>query len=152
MADRIFSAAALLFAGIFFYESAGFAEKNATQTFSSAFFPRTILVIMTVFALALLVQSFMKKDRKPEHSFSGLLAFFRLHWRVPAVTVLFVLYLYFMPLAGFLWSTVSFLLLGFLLLQHTFVTKRLLVFVPLSLGFTFAIHFIFERQLHILLP
>lgn len=150
MADRIFAIAVLLFAAAFFAESRSFAAKNATQTLSSAFFPTLIITVMSAFAILVFIRSF--KRPTPGISFTGLAARLKEHWRIPVLFAMFAGYVALMPAAGFRISTILFLLAGFIVLQPRFQTKRLLLYVPLSLALAYGIFFIFERQLHILLP
>ncbi|WP_020620440.1 tripartite tricarboxylate transporter TctB family protein [Paenibacillus daejeonensis] len=150
MADRIFSIAVLLFAALFFYESRTFATKNATQTLSSAFYPRVIIAIMTIFAIVVLVRSFTRKvSSVPMAELRNKL---KEHWRIPVMFVLFFVYIAVLPVIGFIWSTVTYLLIGFLLLEPAFRARRLMLYVPASVILTIIIFFIFERQLNIVLP
>ncbi|AJY75147.1 tripartite tricarboxylate transporter TctB family protein [Paenibacillus beijingensis] len=150
MADRIFSLAALFIAGLFLYESRLFAEKKGVQAFSSAFFPRLIIYALILFSVILLIQSFIKRGKRaPKGAF---IAYLRKHWRVPFMFAWFAVYLILMPMVGFVPSTILFLFIGFLMLNFPFVPKKLLLYIPLSFVLTFAIQFIFERELNVLLP
>lgn len=150
MADRIFAIAALAIGGIFLHESRFVAEKKGVQTFSSAFFPRLIIYMLIFLSIMLLIKSFLNSSKRTSRgTFSS---FLREHWRVPFMFGWFIVYLILMPAIGFIPSTIIFLLLGFLVLNTSFVPKRLLLYIPLSLALTFAIHFVFEKKLSIMLP
>ncbi len=150
MVDRIFSLTVLFVAGVFLYESRLFSAKKATQTFSSAFFPRIIIYMLILLSILLLIKSLYKREqqgpRRPMREYA------REHWRVPVIFGLFIAYLYVMPIIGFFLSTLMFLLGGFLLLNTTINLKRVLLYIPLSYGLTFLIQFVFEKELRILLP
>ncbi|BCG56784.1 hypothetical protein PUR_02090 [Paenibacillus sp. URB8-2] len=76
----------------------------------------------------------------------------RHHWRVPFMFAWFMIYLILMPILGFFPSTVLFLFVGYLVLNVSFVKKKLFLYIPLSLILTFVIQFIFENELQVILP
>lgn len=149
MINRIFAIAVLVVSGLFFYESRLFAERKEVQTFSSAFFPRLILYLMIVLSIILLIQSFIRKSK--HISLSSILDFLRKRWRVPVMFVWLSVYLTVMPVFGFLYSTIAFLLVSFYLLSRITLTS-MIAYIPLSVTLTFAIQFIFEHELKIILP
>ncbi|WP_179033661.1 tripartite tricarboxylate transporter TctB family protein [Paenibacillus sp. URB8-2] len=153
MADKIFSIVTLTIAGIFLINSRLFAEKSGTQAVSSAFFPRIIIYALIFSSLILLVSSFLKKSKQQGEGAKGAsIAFLRHHWRVPFMFAWFMIYLILMPILGFFPSTVLFLFVGYLVLNVSFVKKKLFLYIPLSLILTFVIQFIFENELQVILP
>ncbi|WP_209124856.1 tripartite tricarboxylate transporter TctB family protein [Alkalihalobacillus sp. BA299] len=149
MVNRIFSILVLVVAGIFFIESRGFSEKTGMQTFAPSFFPSVIIIVMSILALSLFIQSF--KDKQKDDLLKSLKVYIIEHWRVVITLILLVIYISLLPIIGFLISTMLFLLMVFAMLgpikrQYLVVNVLLAVILP------FGIQWVFQSILKIYLP
>lgn len=138
--DKVASALVFLLAAVIFYLTADFpAGYGAT---GPAFFPRVIVGLMSVFALVQLVKSIRRSEsRTREVSWSTV--------RTVAIAAgLVVGYLLTMPYLGFLAGTVVFLLVS---MQFSGV-DGLRTSLPVSIGVTIVLYYIFVQFLRVPLP
>src|SRR5699024_12415859 len=61
--DRMLSIVLILIIIPFFIESYNIPEKAASQTYSSAFYPRIILILLTILTIIQVIRSFLPKKR-----------------------------------------------------------------------------------------
>lgn len=149
--DRIFSSAMLLLATVLFIETFRFPEKTSWMQFSGADFPRIVLVIMFVLSLTLLILSFVRKnkasDETPPESkeTSG-------NGKVLLIFVSMGLYLYVMPIIGFVAASIGFLFICQGILMGLKQKKLIVQNVIVSVVIPVAVYYIFNNLLRVLLP
>lgn len=135
---------------IFFYESRHFSQKTGMQTLAPLFFPSIILSILAILALSLFVKSFLEK-KKEENVILSFNVYFRQHWRVITMMVLFFIYIYLIPVIGFLYSSIPFLFIAFTILR-SWKISYLLTNSILSVSLPFLVQWVFQHFLYIYLP
>lgn len=138
--DKVASGLIFLLTAVVFYLTADFpAGYGAT---GPAFFPRVIVGLMSVFALAQLVKAIRKDEpRTQEVSWSAVKT-------VTIAAALVVGYLLTMPYFGFLAGTVVFLLMS----MHFSGVDGFRTSVPVSIGVAIALYYIFVEFLRVPLP
>lgn len=150
MVNRLFSIFILIVGSIYFINSNGFSEKSGVQTFAPSFFPRIIIALMMVLAICLLIKSFLKKE-KDSVSLVTIKTYISKHFRVLLILFLFLLYVIFLNIVGFLICSIVFLFISTIILRP-FQKKYMTTNIILSVAFPVIVLLVFEQVLHIYLP
>ncbi len=138
--NKIASGLLLLLTAVVFYLSADF-PTGVGET-SPAFFPRVIVALITVFAIAQVIKS-IRLDNEQTYEIT----------RNHVVTVgiaagLVVVYVIVMPYLGFLVGTILFLIVS----MHFSGVERIRESVPIAFGLALALQYIFVGFLRVPLP
>lgn len=150
--DRAFALAVLALVVTMLLASLDIPPATSWQPYGSAFYPRLLLAVVGLLAVLLLVRSFLPGGASSPALLPALRTFVRTNPRVLGLFVVFAAYVALMPVVGYLFSTICFLALSFLLLSG-FATRRasvisgvIVVAVPL------VVFAVFENVLSIRLP
>ncbi|PRZ15569.1 tripartite tricarboxylate transporter TctB family protein [Nesterenkonia sandarakina] len=110
------------------------------------------MILGLIFGLTaiLLVRSFVAADQAV--SFKGLDTFLKVHWRVPAMVAMLSVYVALLGLAGFVLSSMIFLLGGFALLIREYSKPVLIASLALATLLPFTLNWVFENVLRTVLP
>ena len=130
-------------------------ERHPMVPVGPAFYPRIVLGITALMALALVVMDVWGRRRAApsplgEGRGGGITA--PNYALVVACFAIFTVYVVAMPYLGFRLSTLLFLLAMPVALERPQSTRRWIVVLVLAIVATFATHLLFERYLHVLLP
>lgn len=138
--DKISSVLVFVLAAVVFYLTADFPSGFGAT--GPSLFPRAIVVLMSVFALVLLVKSVKREDvRTQEISWSAAKT-------VGIAAALVVGYLLLMPYLGFLAGTTAFLVVSI----HFSGVSEFRKSIPVSIGVSIALFYIFAEFLRVPLP
>ncbi|WP_133634993.1 tripartite tricarboxylate transporter TctB family protein [Halomonas ventosae] len=151
--DRYLSTIILIFVAILLLESANISGKTSWQPYGSALFPRLLLITIGALSLLLLIKSFIK----PSNDFYKLSIYsikinLKEKKKIIAIFVLCGLYVYALPHAGYLSSTISFMLISQAVLMGVNTKAKLITILATSFSLTPGIYFIFQHGLNIWLP
>ncbi|EMA54425.1 tripartite tricarboxylate transporter TctB family protein [Halococcus salifodinae] len=138
--DKVASGLIFLLTAIIFYLTMDFPSGYGAT--GPAFFPRVIVGLMSVFALAQFVNVIRKDEpRTQEISWSAVKT-------VGIAATLIVGYLLTMPYLGFLTGTVGFLLVS----MHFSGVEEFRTSLPVSIGVAIALYYVFVQFLRVPLP
>jgi len=115
------------------------------------FFPRLVLSGIGGLSLILLVQSLRRTAGQPRSGASGPRVERReriLQW---SFVGLFLLYLIILPVLGYIWTTLGFLVAGMALLGPR-KPRNLALYAGVAVVVTFGLQYVFSGLLHLFLP
>ena len=138
--DKIASGLLLLLTAAVFYLSRDF-PSGISET-SPAFYPRVIVTLLSVFAIAQLVRA-IRFDTEPTYELD--------RERVTTVSIAAVLvvgYVVLMPILGFLIGTILFLIVS----MHFSGVERVRKSVPAAVGLTLVLYYVSVAFLRVPLP
>jgi hypothetical protein len=124
-------------------------ERHPMVPVGPGFYPRIVLGITALMALALLVRDLLARRRAAEPAKEAVPA---AHGLVAATFATFGAYLLALPWLGFRLATFLFLLALPVILERPRSRRRWIVVLVLAAVATAATYFVFERYLHVLLP
>ncbi|MGN8644885.1 tripartite tricarboxylate transporter TctB family protein [Gracilibacillus sp. HCP3S3_G5_1] len=150
MANRLFALAVIVLSSIFFWGTNQFATTSGGYNVSPAFFPRLILMVMLVLAIIIFIKSFFN-GTEPSF-FQSVLHYCRLHWRVGVMIFFIFLFIYLMPIVGFLYASIVFLICSMLLLLQAFSRNIIVSCLVIAIIAPLAIDLLFRHVLGIYLP
>lgn len=150
MADRVFALVLILLAAAFWHESAALPGPRGGAVLGPAFLPRVILSVIAGLAVVVLIQSFVKAEEAVR--FTGLTAFIRLHWRVPALLGALAVYVALMDTVGFVLASIAFLAGAFALLIREYTRGVVISSAVLAVGLPYGLDWLFETALRTFLP
>lgn len=148
--DRAFSGSIILFCFVMYAATFNFARSSATTT-DPQVFPRAIILIITVLALANLVISFFSKSAEPARAFD-FRGFLSRYTKVMILFLMFFVYAFILPLIGFVAATLLFMFGTQGLLMGVKRKKALLINCIVSVTSAVGVYYIFTEALNIILP
>ncbi|WLD93764.1 tripartite tricarboxylate transporter TctB family protein [Alkalihalobacillus sp. AL-G] len=146
--DRIAGVVLLIFCIFFYFQTKLIDIKDLTEI-SAAFFPRLLLGLIAGLTVVMIIQSFLKKERKTasekeKNEKEGIV------WIIFA---LFALYILSLALLGFIISSFIFITIVYLIiLPVKRPVKSHVIALSSILVITIALSFIFENLLNVFLP
>jgi putative tricarboxylic transport membrane protein len=151
--DRALAIAISLFVIVMYIESYNIAGKSDWQKFSSAFYPRVLLTIMTILAVILLIRSFVlgKHNEKIRRSVD-FKVFLEKYWKVILLFISFGIYVFILTRVGFVISSALYLFISQLILMGMKSRKSLFLNISITVIATLSIFFIFNYGLNVWLP
>lgn len=150
MGDKIFGVCIFIVGVIFFLETSNFANTSGGYTIAPSFFPRVVIIIMCLLAILMVVNSLRVKGNNT--FFTDIKQFSILHWRIFAMLALLFIYIFIMPLTGFIIASMIFLLGGFSLLIQERSKNIIIASISVALIMPVSIHWLFENVLRTILP
>ena len=133
------------------YAHTATVHLGVSHAMGPMFFPRLVLYCIGGLSLILLVQSLRPAPGagRPAAAKSKADPGVRiLQW---SFTGLFLLYLLALPLAGYIWTTLGFLLAGMALLGPR-TPRNLLIYAAVAVAVTLGLQYVFSGLLHLFLP
>ena len=152
MSDRLVALALLAVCAIFYWQSYAIRRPPFAlfETFDAAAFPRLVLGLLAVLALALLVRG--SGPVRPRMTRQGLRRWL-VRYRLPLVGLgLFAVYALVMPQIGWIAATTGYLVAMQLAILPRRGVRDLAIVLGGSLVFTVVLGAGFERFLHVVLP
>lgn len=151
MSDRLIGLLAILVAALFFAQTLYFKKPPfaAFESLGPEFFPRGILIGLALLGLVLLIRG--EGSLLPNWNASSLRALTTRYRGVVLSLVLFPVYIISITLFGFAYATVAYLITMQLLL-HPRRGRGLVYVIVGSIAFAWALVFLFEGYLHVVLP
>lgn len=149
--DRALALAVLLGTIVLAIDSRSIPAPSSWQTYGSALMPQILLGVLGVLGTALLIKSFLPGAVNGSPVFPELLGFVKRNSHILMLFILFGIYVFVLPLAGYLWATGGFLLSALSLL-YVRTVRRALVAIVLAIVVSALIYAIFHYGLRIRLP
>lgn len=153
--ERYLAAAVLLMVAVMFIESGNIPDKTSWQMFGSAIYPRVLLGVIGVLAIALWVSSFVTAARardtsgrreRPRPSAR------RPNPKVLGMFVLFGLYVLLLPMLGYIVATLLFMVVSQALLLGIDTPRKWLINLVTAGVLVPLIYVIFAYGLNVWLP
>jgi putative tricarboxylic transport membrane protein len=120
------------------------------QTYGSARFPRILIGTLAGLSVLLLVRELLSGDRS--NAFRDIAAWVRSEKRILGGMVLFGLYIFALPKAGFIAATMVYLAASLTVLWYPLSRRKVLISGAICIAATFGVFFVFESVLGIRLP
>jgi putative tricarboxylic transport membrane protein len=124
-------------------------ERHPMVPIGPAFYPRIVLGITVLMALALMGLDIAARRRTGAMRHAGVRANYAL---VIGCFAIFAVYVVALPYLGFRIATLSFLLAMPVAMERPASRARWMTLAATAVAATFASYFVFERYLHVLLP
>jgi putative tricarboxylic transport membrane protein len=151
--DRAFSLTVLIFVAVMYTETYNFPEKSNWEMFSTAFYPRILLGMIGVLSLIQLLRSFkVKPVQKKPSSESKEGTFWSKHGKIIGLFLIFGLYVFLLPIFGFILATILYLFTSQAILMGIRKPKLLAINSVVTLGTTGIVYQIFTNVLRVWLP
>lgn len=147
-----FTGLAVLAASLFLFWGTLGLERHPMVPVGPAFYPRIVLGVCIVFALALVVADLVARRRAGAGAVPAAGAAKANYRLVAAAFAVFTAYVAALPYLGFRLSTLIFLLAMPAVLEAPRDRRRWVVIAVLAVVATAVSYFVFERYLHVLLP
>lgn len=150
MSDRLVGLLLLAGCGLFYWQSFAIRPPPfaAFETLGAETFPRAVIVVLALFSAVLVVRG--PGPLVPHVDGAAARAWLE-RYRLPLASLaLFALYAVAIPLVGWLAATIAFLVAMQVLLRPG--RGREIYVVGGSIAFAWALAFLFERFLHVVLP
>jgi putative tricarboxylic transport membrane protein len=149
---RLLSYLVILAASIWLFFDARALPTSRWDVLGAGAFPQLVFAVLGVLALVASVDALR---RLPRSAFTGFgaatLGWLRARYLVVALLAIFGLYLAVLPLAGFSWTTLGFLLAAQLLLAPR-RPAVIAVLLALALLFSFGLNALFAEVFNVFLP
>jgi putative tricarboxylic transport membrane protein len=149
--DRALALAVLLGTLVLAIDSRGIPAPSSWQTYGSALMPQILLAVLGVLGAALLIKSFLPGAVNGPPVVPELLGFVQRNKHILVLFILFGIYVFVLPLVGYLWATGGFLLAALALL-YVRTVRRALAAIALAIVVSALIYAIFHYGLRIRLP
>ncbi len=149
--DRVLGVILVLFIGIMYAQTFKFEEKAAWQVFSSALYPRVLLLLIAIPTIILLFKSFQpirqKDDQQAEKT-----SFWPKYGTIILQFAFFGIYVYLLSLIGFIVATIIYLFASQANLMGIKKTKMILLNSSVSVVTPIVVYFVFTHFLKVWLP
>lgn len=150
--DRALALITLVIVAVMFVESTSIPERTSWQPYGSAFYPRLLLAVVAVFALLLLVRSFMPGAERQRPLLPDIAIFAKTNPRVIGLFILFGVYATVLSIVGYVAATGGFLIASLALLSGFSNRRKTIATLAISVVTPLMIHVVFEYGLGIRLP
>ncbi len=150
--DRAFALVVLLFVVLMYVESRSIPPAASWQPYGSAYYPRLLLYVVGTLAALLLLRSSLASAARQQPLLGDIAAYVRKNPRILGLFALFALYVFALPLIGYLAATAGFLLLSLALLSGFGNWRKAIVSILLVVVVPVVIYEVFHDVLNIQLP
>lgn len=150
--DRALALVMLLLVGVMLVESSNIPGKTSWQPYGSALYPRLLLTAIGVLAAAILIKSLLARTVPRAVARLSLKAYLVHNQKVLLLFLLFGFYAALLPLVGYLFATLGFLLLSLALLLGVDTRRKWIVNLATSFTLAPLVYVIFRYGLGVWLP
>ncbi|MGB5854476.1 MAG: tripartite tricarboxylate transporter TctB family protein [Oceanisphaera sp.] len=147
--DRYLAIAVLLMVIMLFIESGNIPDKMSWQSYGSALYPQILLGIIGITATIILFKSFISTVTIEQDDSKKIFVF---DWRVIGIFAIFGSYAAFLPILGYLASTMAFMVAVQAILFETSTLRKWAVNIFTSGSITLLVYIIFKFGLNVWLP
>lgn len=133
----------LIFSAIWYSLTMSLGAKSGFTAYGPDFFPKLVITCMIVVSVLLILTDLANKNKTTTFAIKGKAAV-----RVVLILVLAALYIFILPLAGYIIATI----VALVLLMLLFGVKKRLALVLTAVLFPIGIYYLFEVVLKVILP